>query len=105
MKAGDLIQVRQQAHFADRPVADPPIEPGTLDFWVYAELLELTEAGARVRVSHQGNGQHGQELHVAAADLRDKAAVLALHDAVEHPNPQYAAQLKKHYQAQADRLS
>jgi hypothetical protein len=105
MKPGDTIQVRQSQHFGDRPVADPPVEAGKMDFWVYAQVLELTAAGVRVRIEHQGNGWHGRELVVAEADTRDKAAVEALRDAVKHPNPQYAAQQRKHYQVQADRLS
>lgn len=105
MKAGDTIQVRQRQFFADKPVADPPIEPGAIDFWVYAQVLELTDDGARVRIAHPSNAQHGQELHVAAADLRDKAAVMALHDAVKQANPQYQAQLQNHFKVQADRLS
>src|SRR5579862_277421 len=105
MKVGDIVQVRQHQHLADRPVADPPIEAGAIDTWVYAKVLSLADDGAQVRIAHPGNVQHGQELHVASADLRVKADVLALRDAVKQANPQYAAQMKAHYQVQADRLS
>jgi hypothetical protein len=105
MKVGDIVQVRQHQHLADRPVADPPIEAGAIDTWVYAKVLALADDGAQVRISHPGNSQHGQELHVVSADLRVKADVEKLRDAVKQANPQYAAQMKAHYQAQADRLS
>ena len=105
MNVGDVIQVRQHHYLTDRPVADPPIEAGAVDTWVYAKVLALAADGAQVQIMHPGNNQHGQQLHVVTADLRVKADVLALRDAVQQANPKYAAQMKAHYQAQADRLS
>jgi len=118
MKAGDVIQIRQHdnLHDASQPVADPPIhKPGPIDFWIYADVLELLpENKLRVRVNHPGNALHGSEQIVAplAADdkgnpvinVRTKADVEELAGAAHHSNPAWNAKLQQHYKTQAERL-
>ena len=118
MKTGDLIQIRQHENLHDTPppVADPPVPPGPIDFWVFARVMEVLDDGRlRVIVEHPGNHVHAQEQIVLPleddgkgnprANVRGKAEVMALHDAVKHPNPQTAARLREHFKVQADRLS
>lgn len=79
---------------------DPPTEESATPPSAATDGAALTKIETiRLRVTHPGNRQHGVELLAAPHEVRTKADVLAL--AAMEPDPR----LKRHFQAQADRLS
>lgn len=109
MKTGDIVQIRQHDAIPSDPMffrANPPIQGGLIESWIFARAIDVPAQGpVRVQVCHPGNREHGQVQLVDPKNIRDKAAVLALRDAVNLVNPRYAAQMKKHYEIQAGLLS
>lgn len=108
MTPKDVVQIRQHEvlHDALATVSDPPINrPGPIDFWIYAEVLEvLGDGSVRVRVNHPGNREHGAEQIVAPADVRSKADVAALAGQKQHDNAGWNAKLQQHFATQAEKL-
>lgn len=106
-KTGQRVQVRQHEVLPEPPMlkADPPVQAGPIDFWIYGRVRQVNEIGSLlVDIDHPGNYRHAQTLEVQPADVRTKADVLALHDAVNTGHGGHDAAWKKHYQIQADRL-
>jgi hypothetical protein len=109
MKAGDIVQVRQYEFLHDAlPIAaDPPIhQPGRIELWIYAKVLEVPPGVGvvRVMVQHPGNRDDGRELLVDPADVRTKADVEAAAGKPQHPNPNWNAKLQESLKTQASLL-
>lgn len=104
MKQGDLIQVRQPIVRERTHEQKHTAQYEQVDEWIYARVLSPPGAGAAaapalVQVEHPGNMMHGLQDNVPAADCRTKADILALLAAEKN------TELRRHYKAQADRLT